>query len=159
MAAPDIDMAAGDLDHVVTGARVAPQAQRRDGASVHHEEVLETPRIRHVLVPREHELHAGPQQAFDHVAGVVDDVSLPPGAGYRQEMVMQHEDPQVCGLSGKLLFDPRITATADLAVVEVGLGRVDGYDRHPALAQDAAALSEELLEVHVADVARIVVPG
>ena len=74
-------------------------------------------------------------------------------------MVMQHEDPQVCGLSRELALDPRVAATADLAVVEIGLGRVDRDDRHAALAQDAVALAEQLLEVHVADVARVVVPG
>ena len=159
MAAPDVDMAAGDLDHVVTGPRVPPQAQRRDRAGVDDEEVLEPPRVRDVLVTGENELHAGPQQALDHVSRVVDDVSLPPGAGYGQEMVMQHEDPQVCGLSCELALDPRVAAAADLAVVEIGLGRVDRDDRHPALAQDAVALAEQLLEVHVADVARVVVPG
>src|SRR6187397_523497 len=107
MAAPDIDMAAGDLDHVVTGPRVPPQAQRRDRAGVDDEEVFEPPGVRHVLVAGENELHAGPQQALDHVPCVVDNVSLPPGTGYRQEMVMQHEDPQVCGLSCELAFHPR----------------------------------------------------
>ena len=29
---------------------------------------------------------------------------------------------------GELLLDPRVAAAADLAVVEVGLGRVDGDD-------------------------------
>ena len=72
---------------------------------------------------------------------------------------MQHEDPQVGGLSGELALDPGVAATPDLAVIEVGLGRVDRDDRDPALAQDGVALAEQLLEVHVADVARVVVPG
>ena len=74
-------------------------------------------------------------------------------------MVMQHEDPQVCGLSCELAFDPRVAAAADLPVVEVGLRRIDRDDRHRALAQHAVALAEQLLEVHVADVARVVVAG
>jgi hypothetical protein len=111
-----------------------------------------------MLVAGEHELHARPQQAFDHVTGVVDDVS-PSRSRVREEMVVQHEDPQVCGLSCELALDPRVAATADLPVVEIGLRRIDRDDGHSTLAEDAVALAEELLEVHVADVARVVVPG
>jgi hypothetical protein len=42
-------------------------------------------------------------------------------------------------------------------VVEVGLGRVDGDDRHATDAHDGVAVAEELLEVDVADVTRVVV--
>ena len=69
---------------------------------------------------------------------------------------MQDEDPQV-GRLGELLLDPRVAAAADLAVVEVGLGRVDGDDRDAADAQHRVAVAEQLLEVDVADVARVVV--
>ena len=72
---------------------------------------------------------------------------------------MEHEDPQLRGLRGELLLDPRVAAAADLAVVEVGLGRVDGDDRDAVLAQHRVALAEEILEVDVPDVARVVVPG
>src|SRR3954463_15510834 len=50
---PDVDVGAGDVDDVVTGPRVASEAQRRDGAGVHDEEALELPCVRHVLVPGE----------------------------------------------------------------------------------------------------------
>ena len=44
-------------------------------------------------------------------------------------------------------------------MVEIGLGRVDGDDGDPALAQHPVALPEQLLEVDVADVPRVVVAG
>ena len=69
-----------DLDHVVTGARVAAQPQRRDGAGRDHEQVLEPPRVGHVLVAGEHEVDARAQQDLEQVAGVVDDVALAAGA-------------------------------------------------------------------------------
>ena len=50
--APDVDVRAVDLDHVVTGARVPAQAQRGDRSRVDDEEVLEPPGVRHVLVTR-----------------------------------------------------------------------------------------------------------
>ena len=88
-----VDVVAGDLDDVVTGPRVPPQAQRRDRAGVDDEQVLEPPRVRDVLVPGEHEMDARAQEALDRVARVVDDVPLPPGAGHRQQVVVEHEDP------------------------------------------------------------------
>ncbi len=42
-------------------------------------------------------------------------------------------------------------------MVEVGLGRVDGDDAHSVDVEHGVAVAEELLEVHVADVARVVV--
>ena len=44
-------------------------------------------------------------------------------------------------------------------MIEVGLRRIDGDDRHAATADDGASLPEQLLEVDVADVPRVVVPG
>ena len=41
---------------------------------------------------------------------------------------MADEDPQP-RVGRELLLDPAVAAAADLAVVEVGLGRVDGDDR------------------------------
>ena len=72
---------ARDLDEVVTGPRVPAQAQRRDGPRVDDEEILEPPRIRHMLVAREDEVDAGALQALDRVPRVVDDVPLAPGPG------------------------------------------------------------------------------
>ena len=70
---------------------------------------------------------------------------------------MEDEDADV-GRIGELLLDPGVAPAADLPVVEVGLGRIDGDDRHPFLAQHRVALAEQILEVDVADVARVVVP-
>ena len=61
--------------------------------------------------------------------------------------------------SAELLVEPAIARAADGAVVEVGLGRVDPDDADALLEEVAAARPEELLEVHVADVARVVVAG
>ena len=44
-------------------------------------------------------------------------------------------------------------------MVEVGLGRVDRDDGDPVLAHDRAALADQLLEMHVADVSGVVVSG
>ena len=148
----------GELDHVVTGPRVTAKPQGRDRAGVDDEEILEPPRVRHVLVPRQDEVDAGALQALDRVAGVVDDVALAPGARHRQQVVVADEDAQV-GRGGELLLDPAVAAAADLAVVEVGLGRVDGDDRDAADARDGVPVAEQLLEMDVADVARVVVPG
>ncbi len=71
---------------------------------------------------------------------------------------MENEDPQVRRL-GELALDPGVTPTADRTVVEIGLGRVDGDNGDPALAQHPVALPEQLLEVDVADVPRVVVAG
>ena len=73
-------------------------------------------------------------------------------------MVVQDEDAQV-GRLGELLLDPAVAASPDLAVVEIGLGRVDGDDGDPVHPEHLVAVAEELLEVHVADVARVVVSG
>ena len=96
-------------------------------------------------------------QALDRVTRVVDDVSLAAGPGNGKEMMVEHEDAKPCRL-GELLLDPPVAPAADLAVVEVGLGRVDRDDGDPVLAQDRVTVAEELLEMDVADVARVVVP-
>ena len=112
----------------------------------------------HVLVAGEDEVDADVLEHLERVAGVVDDVALPPGARHGQQVVVEDEDAEVGGL-GELLLDPRVAAAADDAVVEVGLGRVDGDDGDAVHVQRAPALAEELLEVDVADVPRVVVPG
>ena len=71
---------------------------------------------------------------------------------------MEDEDAQV-GRSRELLLDPAVAAAADLAVVEVGLARVDRDDRRRGRREHRVPVAEELLEVDVADVARVVVAG
>src|SRR2546427_3359228 len=53
----DPDPFRAHLDHVVAGPAVAAEPARRNGAGRDDEEVLEPPRIGHVLVPGEHEVH------------------------------------------------------------------------------------------------------
>ena len=79
--------------------------QRGHGARVDDEQVLEPPRVRHVLVPAEDEVDARALEALDRVAGVVDDVALAAGARHRQQVMVQDEDAQV-GRVGELLLDP-----------------------------------------------------
>src|SRR5207245_4198300 len=122
--APNVDVAAGELDHVVTGPCLAAQAQRGDRARVDDEQILEPPGVRHVLVPGEDEVHARPLEAFDRVARVVDDVTLPPGAGYRQQVVVADEHAQV-GRSGEALIGPAVRTAAELPMVKLRTGRSD----------------------------------
>ncbi len=72
-------------------------------------------------------------------------------------MMVKDEDLEVVGSDCELLFDPAISPAPDLAVVEVGLGRVDRDDRDPAASQDGTAGADQLLEVQVPDVSRVVV--
>src|SRR5215212_2766029 len=46
-----------DLDHVVAGPGVTPEAEGRGGPRVHDEHVLQPPRVGHVLVSGEYEIH------------------------------------------------------------------------------------------------------
>jgi hypothetical protein len=94
VAPPDGDVRAGDLDDVVTGPRVAAEAERGDGAGVDDEQILELPGVRHVLVAREHEVDAGALEALDRVARVVDDVALAARARHGQQVVVEHEHAQ-----------------------------------------------------------------
>ena len=104
----------------------------------------------------EDEIDLGALQTLERVAGVVDDVPLAAGSGDRKQMVVQNEDPQV-RRSRECLLDQAVAAASDLAVVEVGLGRVDRDDRRRPDVEHRVPLAEEILEVDVADVARVVV--
>src|SRR5207244_9747503 len=86
-----------------------------------------------------------------------DAVPLPPGTGDRQQMVVHDEDAEVCRIR-ELLLDPAVAPTSDLAVVEVGLGRVDRDERDAVPAQHGVATAEEVFEMQVADVPGVVVP-
>jgi hypothetical protein len=74
-------------------------------------------------------------------------------------MVVEDEDLHVRRLRRELLLDPAVPPAADLAVIEIGLTRVDGDDRHRPFLENRVPLSEHLLEVDVADVPRVVVAG
>src|SRR5439155_277582 len=80
----------------------------------------------------------------------------PPRSRNRQQMVVADEDAEI-GRCREALFDPGVAPSTDLAVVEVRLCGVDGDDSDPADAHHGVAVAEELLEVDVADVPRVVV--
>ena len=85
-------MRPGEFDHVVTGPCVPPKAQGRHGSRIDDEEILQPPRVRHVLVPRKDEVDTRTLQTFDRVAGVVDDVALAARPRNRQQVMVADED-------------------------------------------------------------------
>src|ERR687895_791025 len=101
------------LDHVVAGLRLAAQARGRHRAGVHHEQVLEPPRVRHVLVAGQHQVHVGALQALERVTRVVHHVALASSAGHRQQVVVQHEDAQEGLVRPEALLDPLVPPAAD----------------------------------------------
>ena len=159
MSSPDVHLPVRDLDDVVTGSRVAAESQGRNGSGIHHEEVLEPPDVRHVLVAGEDKPNSGALQALDGVARVVHHVPLATGTRYRQQVVVEDEDLQVRRLFGELFFYPPIAATANLAMIEIRLARIHRNDRDAPLAEHGVPLPEHLLEVNVPDVAGVVIPG
>jgi hypothetical protein len=90
---------------------------------------LEPPGVGDVLVAREHQVDSRALQAFERVAGVVDDVALAAGPRDRQQVMVEDEDAQERLVRAEALLDPRVAAAPDDAVVEVGLRRVHGDDR------------------------------
>src|SRR5919204_407983 len=157
MTPPDVDAAVDDLDHVVTGSCVAPEPQRRHRSRIHHEQVLEPPDVWHMLVPGKHKPDTRALEALDGVARVVDDVPLAARPRHGEQMMVQDEDPQIGVLVRELLLDPAVPAPPDLTVVEIRLAGIDGDDGDTTLPEDRVAIAEELLEVDVADVPRVVV--
>src|SRR5215204_6322486 len=87
----------------------------------------------------------------------MDDVPLAAGARHRQQVVMKHEDAEEGLALTEVLLDPLVAATADQPVVEVRLGGVDREDRNAVHVKLGPALTEQLLEVHIPDVAGVVV--
>ena len=71
--------------------------------------------------------------------------------------MVQDEDLHLGRLGRELLLDPAVPAPPDLAVIEIRLARVDGDDRRPALCGARSCVAEHLLEVHIADVAGVVI--
>ena len=111
-----------------------------------------------MLVAGERKPDARADQQLEEIAGVVHDVALTTRAGDRQQVMVLHVDLELRGI-GELLDQPPVPLAADLPVVEVGLGGV-GSDDDDALGLDApVARADHLLEVDVADVARVVVAG
>jgi mannose-6-phosphate isomerase-like protein (cupin superfamily) len=120
------------------------------------------PDVRHVAMAREDEVGTTLTQQREHVARVQDLVALTTGAGDGDEVVVADEDPDV-GVAGEAFLDPAVVLAPDLALVDVGLRRVDAHQRHvDATSIDVAARvagAERVLEEEVANVAGVVVPG
>jgi hypothetical protein len=76
-------------------------------------------------------------------------------------VVVDDDDPRPLGPVAQRGVDPAVVLAPDLALVEVGLGGVDGDDLGEALGggdgRDRVAGAEEVLEVPVAHVAGVVV--
>ena len=106
----------------------------------------------------QHDARPGLDEDLEQVAGVGHGAPLAPGSRDGQQMVVQREDLQVAGRR-ELLHDPVVLLAPDLALVEVGLARVHAHDADAAHVAHPAPRADQLLEVEVADVARVVVPG
>ena len=91
-----------------------------------------------MLVPREDEVHSRALQAFDRVAGVVDDVPLTSRAGDRKQVVVQHEDTELGGLApGSCMrvlgviredFSRYLGKSIDLREPSISSGSISGSD-------------------------------
>src|SRR2546423_3332890 len=127
---------------------------------MHEQHPGDGPDVRHVPVARQDDVDAAASEQREHVAGVQHLVPLAAGARNRHEMVVADEDPDV-GRALEPFFDPAVVLTTDLALVEVRLRRVDGDERDVAAGELApkprVASAEGVLEVEVADRARVVV--
>ena len=117
-----------DPDQVVRRVREAARAERRDRAGVDDEHPGDRPDVRDVAVAGQDEVDAALAQQREHVAGVEHLVALAAGARDRHQVVVADEDAQV-GVAGEALLDPAVVLAPDLALVEVGLRRVDRDER------------------------------
>src|SRR3712207_4745110 len=157
--AEDPDPPVLDLDDVVAGARVAAQARRRGGPPVHDKHVLELPRVRHMLVPGEDEVHLRVRQQLQPVPSVGDYIPFPPGAGDRDQMVVDHEYLELTLRLGEGLMYKVVVLAPYPPIVEVRLRGV--YRDHNRILEPhhRVPVPEEPLEMNVTHVARIVVAG
>ena len=112
------------LDHVVTGLRLAAQARGGHRPRVHHEQVLEPPRVGNVLVARQHQVGVGALEALERVAGVVDveaepvrhamrEVARPLRALRRRAVRVALGRPRAKTLLGELFGEKHFTPAAD----------------------------------------------
>src|SRR5215212_2893756 len=109
------------LDHVVAGAGIAPEAEGRCGPRVHDQHVLQPPGVRHVLVPREHEIYPRLHKSLQDITGVEDDVALATGSRKWDEMMVDNEYLEFVPGIGECLFNEPVVLPAHLPIVEVRL--------------------------------------
>src|SRR5437867_439652 len=103
-------------------------------------------------------MDAGVDQHLEEVAGIHHGGTLPARAGDRHEVMVQDEDLQRRG-SGELVADPVVVDPPHLTLVQIGLARVDADDPDVAEVVGPHPRSDQILEVEVADVARVVIAG
>src|SRR3990170_1778749 len=156
--AGDLYLVVRELEHVVAGFRVTAQPERGHGPGVRDPQVLEAPDVGHVLVAREHHVDPGRDQLLEQVAGVHHGAAFAPGAWDRKQVVMQDEYLQV-RLDLEPLVEPLVALAPDLALVDVGLARIHANYAYTLDFHVPTSGADQLLEVQVADVARIVVAG
>jgi len=72
-------------------------------------------------------MHAGSDKNFEEIARVGNGRAFAPGPRNRKQMMMVNVDAKFRRI-GKLLHYPRIAFAADLALVEIGLARIDTDD-------------------------------
>ncbi len=80
-----------------------------------------------------------------------------PGAGHGHQMVVHGEHPELVVVDREVLLDPVVALATDSPGVEVRLARVDAEHARARVHQLDAACAEQVREVLVADVARVVV--
>ena len=110
-----------DLDEVVAGAGIAPEAEGRGGAGVDDDHVFQFPGVGHVFVAREDEVYAHVYEPLQDVARVKDDVPFAPRPGEGDEVVVDDEDLQFVPGFGEGFGDELVVLPAHLPVVLVGL--------------------------------------
>src|SRR5918993_114526 len=157
--AEDLHPPVVDLDNVVAGTGVAPEAEGRGGPRVYDEHVLQPPSVGYVLVSGEDEIHTNLYEPLQDVPGVVNDVPLAPGAWQRDQVVVDDEYLEFVPSLREGAADKLVVLSTHLPVVEVRLGGVDAHQDHVVKVYDRLTLSEEPLEVDVADVPCVMVAG
>src|SRR5918997_6554552 len=155
--AEDSDPSVLDLDDVVAGPGVAPEARCRGGSSVHDKHVLDPPRVRYVLVPGEDQVHIHIRKELQDVACIEDNVPLAARAGDRNQVMVHHEDLELVPRVLEAAPDKAVVLATHPPVVQVRLRGVDP-DHDCLLELDhGVPFPEEPLEVYVADVSGVVV--
>ena len=112
-----------------------------------------------MFMTRQHQADPALEQQFQHIACIVNHVALAPSARNGQQMVVKGEDFKVVGMLEEGVFDPRVAAPADAAVIEIGLGGIHPKQCNAVFANDMVVTAPDALKMRVADVAAVVVAG
>src|ERR671925_538030 len=158
----DLHLVGPELDDVVGGRHRTPEAQARDSARVDHAHAHDAPHIGDVPVTREHHVDLELAQEAHHIARFPKAVAVAPGPWPRQDVVVDDEDPRSAVPAAELCVDPAVVLASHFPLVEIRLGGVEGYELRLTLGHrdrlSPLAGAEEILEIPVADVPRVVIP-